>query len=81
MFKACIFHFIVSGLLLCVPGLALTSDQDGGAVHQGTGQAEPAAFGAGARYNIFASHNVWAGLDLARGPEDWTWYIQVGHPW
>ena len=37
--------------------------------------------GVGARYNIFESHKVWMGLDLARGPEDWTWYIQVGHPW
>jgi hypothetical protein len=38
-------------------------------------------FGVGARYNIFTDHKVWAGIDLARGPEDWAWYIQVGHPW
>ena len=38
-------------------------------------------FGVGARYNIFESHKVWAGLDVARGPDEWTWYIQVGHPW
>jgi len=38
-------------------------------------------FGFGGRYNIFEAHNVWVGLDIARGPEDWNWYIQVGHPW
>lgn len=38
-------------------------------------------FGVGARYNIFEAHNVWVGLDIARGPEDWNYYIQVGHPW
>lgn len=38
-------------------------------------------YGAGARYNIFTEHRVWVGLDVARGPEDWAWYIQVGHPW
>jgi len=24
---------------------------------------------------------VWVGVDIARGPEDWNYYIQVGHPW
>jgi hypothetical protein len=38
-------------------------------------------FGVGGRYNIFEAHNVWVGLDVARGPEDWNWYVQVGHPW
>ena len=38
-------------------------------------------FGVGGRYNIFEAHNVWVGLDIARGPEDWNWYVQVGHPW
>ena len=38
-------------------------------------------FGFGARYNIFQAHNVWVGVDIARGPEDWNYYIQVGHPW
>jgi hypothetical protein len=38
-------------------------------------------FGVGGRYNIFQAHNVWVGIDIARGPEDWNWYIQVGHPW
>lgn len=38
-------------------------------------------FGVGGRYNVFEAHNVWVGLDIARGPEDWNWYIQVGHPW
>ena len=38
-------------------------------------------FGVGARYNVFQAHNVWVGIDIARGPEDTNWYIQVGHPW
>ena len=38
-------------------------------------------FGMGGRFNIFEAHNVWIGLDIARGPEDWNGYIQVGHPW
>jgi len=38
-------------------------------------------FGTGVRYNIFTEHKVWAGIDVAKGPEDWAWYIQVGHPW
>lgn len=38
-------------------------------------------FGFGGKYNVFQEQNVWAGIDIARGPEDWSWYIQVGHPW
>jgi hypothetical protein len=38
-------------------------------------------FGIGGRYKIFEAHNVWMGIDVARGPEAWNWYIQVGHPW
>ena len=38
-------------------------------------------FGFGGRYNVFAEQNVWVGMDIARGPDDWNWYIQVGHPW
>ena len=38
-------------------------------------------FGLGARFKILEAHNVWMGVDFARGPEDWNGYIQVGHPW
>jgi len=38
-------------------------------------------FGIGGKYNIFVDHNVWVGVDIARGPEDTSWYVQVGHPW
>jgi hypothetical protein len=37
--------------------------------------------GAGARFNIFKDRKIWAGLAIARGPEEWAWYIQVNHPW
>lgn len=37
--------------------------------------------GMGARYKLLEQHNLWVGLDVARGPEEWNWYIQVGHSW
>lgn len=37
--------------------------------------------GAGIRYKLLREHNVWGGVDAARGPEKWYWYIQVGHAW
>jgi hypothetical protein len=39
------------------------------------------AYGLGGRYQIFEAQNVWVGIDIARGPEDTNWYIQVGHAW
>jgi hypothetical protein len=39
------------------------------------------AWGVGLRYKALEAQNVWVGLDLARGPEEDAWYIQVGHPW
>lgn len=38
-------------------------------------------FGVGARYKVFDAHNVWLGIDVARGPEDWNYYVQVGQAW
>jgi hypothetical protein len=38
-------------------------------------------FGVGGRYKVFVAHNVWMGVDLARGPEDWNWYVQIGQAW
>jgi len=39
------------------------------------------SYGLGGRYKIFEAQNIWVGLDIARGPEETAWYIQVGHPW
>ena len=39
------------------------------------------AYGLGGRYNIFQSQNIWVGIDIAKGPEERAWYIQVGHAW
>jgi hypothetical protein len=39
------------------------------------------AFGAGLRFQAIREQNVWVGLDIAKGPEEYAWYIQVGHPW
>lgn len=38
-------------------------------------------FGLGARYKIFDVQNVWIGIDIARGPEEFNWYIQIGQSW
>ena len=37
--------------------------------------------GAGLRYNIARQYGLHVGLDVARGPEDTVWYIQVGSAW
>jgi len=39
------------------------------------------AWGVGARYLALREQNVWVGLDLARGPEEDAYYIQLTHPW
>jgi hypothetical protein len=38
-------------------------------------------YGLGGRFKIFEAQNVWVGIDIAQGPEDTNWYIQVGHAW
>jgi hypothetical protein len=39
------------------------------------------AFGVGLRFRALKEQNVWLGLDIAKGPEEYAWYIQMGHPW
>jgi hypothetical protein len=39
------------------------------------------AYGFGVRYQLLPAQNVWVGLDLARGPEEDAFYIQLAHPW
>ena len=39
------------------------------------------AFGFGMRWLALPTKNVWVGLDLARGPEEDAFYIQMVHPW
>lgn len=39
------------------------------------------AYGVGVRYLALEEQNAWVGLDLARGPEDDAFYIQLVHPW
>lgn len=39
------------------------------------------SYGVGARYRIFEVQNIWVGIDIARGPEETNWYIQVGQAW
>ncbi len=37
--------------------------------------------GAGFRYLLARKYNIYSGLDVARGPEQWAVYIQFGHYW
>jgi hypothetical protein len=37
--------------------------------------------GVGFRYTLARHYGLHAGLDIARGPEDTVWYIQVGSAW
>ena len=39
------------------------------------------AWGIGGRWLALKKENVWVGIDLARGPEDDAFYIQLTHPW
>jgi hypothetical protein len=39
------------------------------------------AYGFGIRWQALPAKNVWVGLDLARGPEEDAFYIQLVHPW
>jgi hypothetical protein len=39
------------------------------------------AGGAGFRYLIARRMGLRVGLDVARGPDEWVFYIQVGHAW
>jgi hypothetical protein len=39
------------------------------------------AGGIGGRYLYRPQDSLWVGADLARGPEDYAFYIQVGHAW
>ena len=39
---------------------------------------ETCHYGIGARFRVLKNQNVWVGVDIARGPEDTNWYIQVG---
>jgi hypothetical protein len=39
------------------------------------------AYGVGGRYQFLPEENVWLGVDLARGPEEAVFYINIGHPW
>ena len=40
-----------------------------------------ATVGTGFRYLIAKKLGIHAGIDVARGPEDTVFYIQVGSPW
>jgi len=39
------------------------------------------AKGVGIRYNTARKLGMWAGIDVAKGPEDTYWYLTVGSPW
>jgi hypothetical protein len=46
------------------------------------GDAETAYnFGGGFRYLIARLFGIRAGIDIAKGPDSWGWYIVFGHNW
>ncbi|MFT5500840.1 MAG: outer membrane protein assembly factor BamA [Woeseiaceae bacterium] len=38
-------------------------------------------YGVGIRFQALKEQNIWLGVDLAQGPEDKAWYVQMGHAW
>jgi len=38
-------------------------------------------FGIGLRYLALKEQDAWVGIDIAEGPEDVAWYIQMGNAW
>lgn len=39
------------------------------------------SYGAGIRFQALKKQNAWLGIDIAQGPEEIAWYVQMGHPW
>ena len=39
------------------------------------------SLGGGIRYFLANRFNLYSGIDVARGPEEWAFYIQFGHYW
>jgi len=39
------------------------------------------SLGGGFRYLMARKFNIYSGIDVARGPEEWAFYIQFGHYW
>jgi hypothetical protein len=37
--------------------------------------------GTGVRFQALREQDVWIGLDIAKGPEEYAWYIQIGQGW
>jgi len=35
----------------------------------------------GLRYLALEKQDAWVGIDIAEGPEDTAWYIQMGNAW
>jgi hypothetical protein len=49
---------------------------------QSFGEAETVySVGGGFRYLIARAFGIRTGIDIARGPEEWAWYITFGHNW
>lgn len=75
----------VEGRFNISPRWAAVAFGGAGFAHSGDTNLETAdtikAYGAGIRFQALKSQNVWLGFDIAKGPEEYAWYIQMGHPW
>ena len=39
------------------------------------------SYGGGFRYFLAKQYGMHAGIDIARGPEKWIWYVVIGSSW
>lgn len=71
------YQFVKRWAVLAFAGAGFVDDFD-----PATGtENDIEAWGIGARWLALKEQNVWVGIDLARGPEDDAFYIQLVHPW
>jgi hypothetical protein len=62
-----------------------TETTDAGSVNAGDKQTETQddirTIGVGMRWLAFHAQDAWVGIDVASGPEDVSWYLQMGSAW
>ena len=56
-------------------------DSDGDSIGDAFGNAARPAGGGGLRYLLAREYGLHVGLDVAQGPEETIFYVQVGHAW
>ena len=65
-----------AGVVFCGAGFTKSVDQPEFETTQNI-----KSVGVGVRFQALQEQDVWIGLDIAKGPEDYAWYIQIGQGW